>query len=135
MQNSWFLFLYHCNAVTVKDITGYILTTEPSTDVLQFERKSTSRLSCLIRPPTAIVLTSKIAESSTFFSLKFSTSISEEVIIFKLSSNRHTALTALRPASQCAALGQSRVRYAHWSCFKNWRAVNKQWRICIFSGL
>lgn len=79
-------------------MSGYVLTTEPSTEVLQFDKKSVSRLSCLRTPPTAIVLTSKIAESSMPFSPKASTSVSEEVIIFKLSSN--TAFTTLRHNAQ-----------------------------------
>jgi len=60
-------------------------TTEPSMEVLQLDRKSTSRLSCFTIPPTAMELTSRIAESSRPFSPpRFSTSdVSDEVIIFR----------------------------------------------------
>lgn len=64
-------------------------TTEPSMEVLQLDTKSTSRLSCLTIPPTAMELTSKIAESSMPFSPSgCSTSdVSDEVIIFLWQSN------------------------------------------------
>lgn len=66
-----------------------VRTTDPSTEVLQLDRKSTSRLSCFTIPPTAMELTSRIAESLTFLSLaRFSTSdVSEEVIIFSTLNN------------------------------------------------
>lgn len=74
-------------------------TTEPSMEVLQLDRKSTSRLSCLTIPPTAMELTSRIAESSGPFSPpRFSTSdVSDEVIIFRDSWTTHRDDNASRP--------------------------------------
>lgn len=89
-------------------------TTEPSMEVLQLDRKSTSRLSCLTIPPTAMELTSRIAESSaTFPPSRFSTSdVSDEVIIFFRDSRTtrqvitYACTTHLRPAPRniCAQI-------------------------------